>query len=86
MSRLYPDPVRPKPTPMEASSRFWCGAALGLFLGLVVGLQLFLSSIALLILVVTFVVVVCGAMAVHYGDGFWDEVGRILSKVFLRWP
>ncbi len=85
MSRLYPDPVREKPTPMEASSRFWCGAALGLLVGLVVSLNFFLDSAALFILAVTFAVVGCGALAVHYGDDFWDGVGRILSRFPWRW-
>ncbi len=76
--RIYPDPVREPPTPMEASSRFWCGAAVGLLIGLVVGLGWFLAAPALLATVVVLSVLACAGLSVRYGEDFWDWIRDVL--------
>lgn len=86
MVRIYPDPVRPKPSPMEASSRFWCGAAVGLLIGLSVGLNALLSgwlALSTTILLVTACVVGCGALALRYGEDFWDWIRNVLHLLRL---
>lgn len=84
MARIYPDPERPKPSPMEASSRFWCGAAVGLLIGLSIGLSGLLSGwlvLSKMVLLVTACVVGCGALSLRYGEDFWEWIAYVLRAL-----
>ena len=72
MGRIYPDPVRPRPTRMEASSRFWCGFAAGALLGTFFALAFFLSSPLWAAVTVGLTALTCAVLAVPYGEDFWE--------------
>lgn len=79
MTRIYFDPERPKPTPMEASSRFWCGAALGTFIGAVVGVPTFWDSGSGIAATVIAAALLAGGLSVRYGEQFWED-----ARTFIR--
>lgn len=83
MSRIYFDPTRPKPTSMEASSRFWCGAAVGLLLGAILFVSFFVSSPLVGAATCVAIALMCGALAVPYGEDFWYWMRNVLR--FLRY-
>lgn len=83
MGRIYFDPKRPKPTPMEASSRFACGAAAGLFLGIVVSLSFFPWSLNWILSVTIVSTVACALLAVPYGEDFWRWMRNVLWFLHL---
>lgn len=70
----------PKPDPLEQKVRFGCGSVLGLVLGLSLAVRWWPSTAGTLLLVVIGALL-CGWMALKYGDGFWTNyVTR-----WLRW-
>jgi len=85
MPRIYFDPKRPKPMPMQASSRFWCGAALGLLIGLFIALSTLSSSASLSILAIVGSVLLCGWLSVYYGEDFWDDIRGFLHALRFFW-
>lgn len=65
-------------------TRFWCGMVAGGGLGAWIGGGLFQSGW----LVLAFSVgasVVCGLMADHWRDGFWDFVLELLTSFWWWW-
>ena len=81
--RIYPDPVRPKPTHMEASSRFWCGFAAGALLGAFLALAFFLSAPLWGTVTVGLTALICAVLAVPYGEDFWDGLKRVFAWLRL---
>ena len=63
---------------MEASSRFWCGAAVGLFIGAVLSLWFLLYSPITAGLTCLATSLLCGALAIPYGEDFWCWIRRVL--------
>jgi hypothetical protein len=64
-----------KPDSLEKKVRFGCGFLFGLVIGLLEFTRIFLfSSGSTLIVTVGIVAVVCGLLALKYGDRFWYYV------------
>jgi hypothetical protein len=69
--RIYPDPERPKPSPMEASSRFACGLVAGLVVGFVLAGILGARTVSVFATAMGAGALLCGLLAVPYGEDFW---------------
>ncbi len=66
------------PTPAENVLRFGCGAVGGVMLGVVVVLTMASDSRLLLLCIILLLAVVCGGLAMTYGDRFWHTLARWL--------
>lgn len=58
----------------EKVTRFGCGALLGIFAGIGIAIKLTLYSFGWVAAVIVGAVLVCGFLALKYGDGFWYAV------------
>ncbi len=56
---------------VEQATRFACGAVLGVVLGVVLAVKWALSSLGAIAGDVVVAVLVCGLLALKYGDAFW---------------
>ena len=77
--RIYPDPIRPKPTRMEASSRFWCGFAAGALLGVFLASAFFSAAPLSAAVTVGLTGRICAVLAAPYGEDFWDGLKRVFA-------
>jgi hypothetical protein len=64
----------PEPDTAEKVTRFGCGTLLGVIVGIVLAIKLTLSSFGLIAAVIVGAVLVCGFLALRYGDEFWYAV------------
>jgi uncharacterized membrane protein len=55
----------------EKITRFGCGALFGIFLGIFLVFELVLSSFGWAAAVIVLSVLICGTLALKYGDEFW---------------
>jgi hypothetical protein len=68
----------PEPDTEEKAIRFGCGALLGILFGFYLAFRFTVLSFGMAAAVVLGVVVLCGYLALRYGDDFWHW---ILSNV-----
>jgi hypothetical protein len=65
------DSEQPKVGNMEKVTRFGCGALLGFFVGLYFIAKWFIVSFGVAISIWATAILVCGCLALKYGDEFW---------------
>jgi hypothetical protein len=64
----------PEISKAEKVTRFGCGALLGVFVGIYFAFRLTLSSFGLTAAIIVGTVLICGFLALKYGDEFWYAV------------
>lgn len=64
------------PDKFEIKVRFGCGALLGLFIGIFVAARITYESFGAFAVIWLAVIIVCGLLAVRYGDRFWEDLGK----------
>jgi hypothetical protein len=69
----------PEPGKEEKMTRFGCGAILGLLVGGYLVLREAYASFGLCIAVIVAAVLICGLLALKYGDEFWHFVLRLIT-------
>ncbi len=60
-----------KPDPLERKIRFGCGFIFGLVLGLLEFARTMYKSVGLVAVLTVMAALVCGWLALKYGDRFW---------------
>lgn len=63
-----------QPSKGEKITRFICGALLGFFVGIFFVARLRLLVLEIAIIVVLGAVLICGFLALKYGDEFWHSI------------
>lgn len=70
-----------KPDRIEKEVRFGCGFAFGLLVGFFVAARHIYNSAGWLAVVTLVIAILCGLLAVRYGDRFWHSL-----KNWWWWP
>ena len=58
----------------EQTTRFGCGALLGLFFGFYIVIKYAFSSFGSAAAIIVAAICVCGCLALKYGDEFWHSI------------
>jgi len=83
MPRIYPDPERPKPTPMETSSRFAWGLIAGFIIGFVIAGIARAQTFDVFAAAIGASGLVCAVLAVPYDEEFWVWLRDVVRA--LQW-
>ncbi len=81
MGKIYFDPKPNPATRMEASSRFICGAAVGLLFGALIALYLGPWNVGWAVTAIVVAAVGFGLLALYFGEDFWDLLQRAVSAL-----
>jgi hypothetical protein len=67
-----------EPDRLEKGIRFGCGSVIGILIGLDLTYSMFLEYPGHLFIAACIFALVCGILAMKYGDRFWDGVIQFL--------